>query len=145
MIGLMDQVAAHLTGRAVTVRPRKSAYIGARGTFYPMPNGRGLIDLDTDLDQERAYRIFLHECAHAKLDYHPVTSEAAARRPPESVELDLAAVKSAAHQERESRLWDQADAWDDWAAANLDRVNKPTGDWVLDRLQALRTLEVYRR
>jgi len=110
-----------------------------------MPDGSAVVDIDPDLDQRTAYEVFLHELAHVRLDYQAVPTAIMANLAPGTLAPDMDKIKSKPYQAKEGRMWEQSRRWDQWAEANQWRVIYPTGDVILDRLQALKMMPIYRK
>ena len=145
MRDLMAEVGQHLTGRRVTVRARRSFMKHARGSAHYSPDGSAVVDVDPDLSQRDAYEVYLHELSHVRWDFptHPIGTNALLA--PGVVEPDFDEIKGAAYRAHEAAMDDQAERWDAWAEANLHRVVYPSGDRVIDKLQALKLMTVYRK
>jgi Zn-dependent peptidase ImmA (M78 family) len=64
---LMTQTAHKLTGKNVRVRLKIPATRGCVGECHADENGRVIIDISPNLDDETMLYVFAHECAHAFL------------------------------------------------------------------------------
>lgn len=68
---LMEKAAPVLAGRDVIIRWEKPLDPGANGSFRKVLN-RAVIHIDPDLDLAEAYKVFLHECSHARMHYNQI-------------------------------------------------------------------------
>lgn len=133
---LAPSVASHLAGRPCVVkweRPREAKAPNAIGLCTDALGG-AILSIDPDLGGYEAYRVLLHEAAHARLHWHPTpTTDPPDRRP--KLRPDLAAIVTdaiaAAAAQREAEANAQAWQWAQWAKA------KTQGGPLGKRLEAL--------
>lgn len=120
---LATRVASHLAGRPCLVkweRPREAKAPNAIGLCTDALGG-AILSIDPELGGYDAYRVLLHEAAHARLHWHPTpTTDPPDRRL--KLRPDLAAIVTdavaAAAAQREAEANAQAWQWARWAKAH---------------------------
>ena len=105
---LAVEVAELLTGRAVAIRWRSPASIGAIGTTSKFFD-KFVIEIDPNLSMDQALKTYLHECAHVLLHGDQMCNSAVAVRPPASI-VDNTAIDQG-HNARELEADQLAEYW----------------------------------
>lgn len=116
---ILEAAAKAVTGFDITVRHRTPAAKHAWGVCHQSQTGKRFVDVNPYVPQSQYFYVFLHECAHWKLNrgemqcsnYHermPLTEEPI---PPDDVEF---------HELKEKLCDALAERWDSWAEANAD-------------------------